>query len=84
MANDQVEANVVGKWLVKEENSSSGDNSGEEEVEVTSDMGGSNPESGNSNSGSGNGNPRSGNCNSNGKEDRRERRLVKSKLRWWY
>jgi hypothetical protein len=45
------------KWLAKVENDSSGDSSGEEEVEVTSDQGGSNPKLGNSNSESGNGNP---------------------------
>jgi hypothetical protein len=45
------------KWLAKEENGSSGDSSREEEIEVTLDKGGSNPESGNGNSGSGNGNP---------------------------
>jgi hypothetical protein len=45
------------KRLAKEENGSSGDSSGEEEVEVTSDKGGSNPKSGNGNSRSGNGNP---------------------------
>jgi hypothetical protein len=54
---------VVGKWLAKEENSSS--DSGEEEVEVTSAKGDSNP-------GSGSGNPESGNRNPGGKEDRRE------------
>jgi hypothetical protein len=45
------------KWLAKVENDSSGESSGEEEVEVTSDKGGSNPKLGNSNSDSGNGNP---------------------------
>jgi hypothetical protein len=56
---------VVGKQLAKEENGSNSNSSSEEEVEVTSDKGGSNPESGNGNSGSGNSNP--------GKaEDRRE------------
>jgi hypothetical protein len=44
-------------WLAKEENGSSGKSSGEEEVEGTSDKGGSNLESGNDNSGLGNGNP---------------------------
>jgi hypothetical protein len=53
------------KWLVKEENGSSGNNNGEEEVEVTSAKGDSNP-------GSGSGNPESGNRNPGGKEDRRE------------
>jgi hypothetical protein len=53
------------KWLVKEENGSSGNNNGEEEVEVTSAKGDSNP-------GSGSGNPESGNRNLGGKEDRRE------------
>jgi hypothetical protein len=53
------------KWIAKEENGSSGDSSGEEEVEVTSAKG-------DSNSGSGNANPESGNHNSGGKEDRRE------------
>jgi hypothetical protein len=47
---------VVGKWLAKEENGSNDDSSVEEEVEVISDKGGSNPELGNSNMGSGNGN----------------------------
>jgi hypothetical protein len=37
------------KRLAKEENGSSGDNSNEGEVEVTSDKGGSNPELGNNN-----------------------------------
>jgi hypothetical protein len=45
------------KWLAKVENDSSGESSGEEKVEVTSDKGGSNPKLGNSNSDSGNGNP---------------------------
>jgi hypothetical protein len=39
------------KWLAKEENGSSSDISGEEEVEVTSDKGGSNQGSGNDNPG---------------------------------
>jgi hypothetical protein len=39
------------KWLAKEENCSSGDSSGEEEVEDTSDKGGGNLESGNGNPG---------------------------------
>jgi hypothetical protein len=51
------------KWLAKEENGSSG--SSEEEVEVTSAKGDSNP-------GSGSGNSESGNCNLGRKEDRRE------------
>jgi hypothetical protein len=46
------------KWLAKEENGSSDDSGGEEEVEVTSVKGDSNPGSGNRNPG--------------GKEDRRE------------
>jgi hypothetical protein len=53
------------KWLAKEENGSNDDSSGEEEVEVTSTKGDSNP-------GSSSGNPESGNRNSGGKEDRRE------------
>jgi hypothetical protein len=44
MAHDQAEANVVGKTLAKAENESSSDNSGEEEVEVTSTNGDSNPD----------------------------------------
>jgi hypothetical protein len=56
---------VAGKWLAKEENGSSGDSSGEEEVEVTSAKGYSNP-------GSGSGNPKSGNRNPGGKEDQQE------------
>jgi hypothetical protein len=60
------------KQLAKEENGSSGDSSSEEEVEVTSDKGGSNPESGNDNSGSGNGNPGLGNGSPGGEEDWRE------------
>jgi hypothetical protein len=56
---------MAGKWLAKEENVSSGDNSGEEEVEVTSAKGDCNP-------GSGSGNPELGNRNPDGKEDRRE------------
>jgi hypothetical protein len=51
------------KWLAKEENGSSGDSSDEEEVEVTSAKGDSNPRTGR-------GNLESGNCNSSGKEDR--------------
>jgi hypothetical protein len=47
MDHDQAEANVAVKRLAKEEN----DSSGEEEVEVASDNGGSNPKSGNDNSG---------------------------------
>jgi hypothetical protein len=65
MANDQAKANVMQKWLAKEVNGSSGDISGEEEVEVTSAKGDSNPRSGG-------GNPKSGNRNPDGKEDRRE------------
>jgi hypothetical protein len=61
------------KWLAKEENGSS---SGEGEVEVTSDKGGSNPESGNGNSGSGNSNPGSGNGNSGEEDDRQEEQLT--------
>jgi hypothetical protein len=38
------------KWLAKEENGSSGDNSGEEEFEVTSAKGDSSPGSGRGNS----------------------------------
>jgi hypothetical protein len=59
------------KQLAKEENDSSGDSSSEEEVEVTSDKGGSNLESGNGNSGLGNGNPGSGNGNPGEEDDRR-------------
>jgi hypothetical protein len=59
---------MAGKWLAKEENVSSGDNSGEEEVEVTSAKGDCNP-------GSGSGNPELGNRNPDGKEDRREEEL---------
>jgi hypothetical protein len=73
MAHDQAEANMVGKRLAKEENGSSGDSSGEDEVEDTSDKGGSNPESGNGNSGSGNGNLGSGNGSPGDEEYRRER-----------
>jgi hypothetical protein len=53
------------KWLAKGENGNSGDISGEEEVEVTSAKGDSNP-------GSGSGNPESGNHNPGGKEDQQE------------
>jgi hypothetical protein len=60
------------KRLAREENGSSGENSGEEEVEVTSDMGGSNLESGKGHSGSGNGNLGSRNGNQGEEEDRRE------------
>jgi hypothetical protein len=49
------------KWLAKEENGSSSDSSGEEEVEVTSSKGDSIP-------GSGSGNPELGNHNPGGKE----------------
>jgi hypothetical protein len=53
------------KWLAKEENGNSGNSSGEEEVEVTSTKGDSNP-------GSSSGNPELGNHNSRGKEDWRQ------------
>jgi hypothetical protein len=69
MAHDQDEANVAGKWLAKEENGSSGHNNSEEEVELTMDKGGSNPELGNGNSGSGNDNLGSGNGNVGEEED---------------
>jgi hypothetical protein len=59
---------VTGKWLAKEENCSSGNSSGEGEVEVTSAIG-------DSNLGSGSGNPESDNCNPGRKEDRREEEL---------
>jgi hypothetical protein len=36
MAHDQDDANLAGKWLANEENGSSSNSSGEEEVEVTS------------------------------------------------
>jgi hypothetical protein len=36
MAHDQAEANLAGKWLANEENGSSSNSSGEEEVKVTS------------------------------------------------
>jgi hypothetical protein len=65
MAHDQAEANMAGKWLAKEENGSSGDSNGEEEVEVTLAKGDSNLVSGS-------GNPESGNHNPGGKEDRQE------------
>jgi hypothetical protein len=65
MAQDQAKANVVGKWLAKEENGSSDSNNGEEEIEVTSVKGDSNPRSTS-------GNPELGNCNPGGKKDRRE------------
>jgi hypothetical protein len=65
MAHDQAEANMVGKTLAKAENNSSSDNSGEEEVEVTSTNGDSNP-------GLGSGNSELSNCNPGGKEDQRE------------
>jgi hypothetical protein len=45
------------KWLAKDEDDSSGGNSGEEEQEMASARGDPNPESGNSNPGSGNPNP---------------------------
>jgi hypothetical protein len=54
---------MKGKWLAKEENGNNGDSSGEEEVEVTSAKGDSNP-------GSGSGNLELGNHNPIGKEDR--------------
>jgi hypothetical protein len=56
---------VVGKWLAKEESGSIGDSSDEDEVEVTSAKGDSNP-------GSGSGNLESGNRKPGRKEDRRE------------
>jgi hypothetical protein len=62
---DQPKQTWQEKWLAKEENGSSGDNSGEEEVEVTSAKG-------ESNQGSGSGNPESGTRNPGGKEDRWE------------
>jgi hypothetical protein len=55
--------------VTNEENSSSEDISGEEEVGVTSAKGDSNP-------GSGSGNPKSGNRNPGGKQDRREEELI--------
>jgi hypothetical protein len=58
------------KRLAKEVNNSSGDSISEEEVEVTLDKGGNNPESGNGNSGSGNGNPGLGNGSPGEEEDR--------------
>jgi hypothetical protein len=61
------------KGLAKEENGNSGDSSSEEEVEVTSDKGGSNRESGNGNSGSGNGNLGSCNGSPSEEDDRREK-----------
>jgi hypothetical protein len=61
---------MAGKRLAKEENDSSGDNSGEEVVEVTLAKGDSNP-------GSGSSNPESGNHNPGGKEDRREEQLTR-------
>jgi hypothetical protein len=57
------------KWLAKEEDGTSSDSSGEEEVEVTSAKGDSNPRSGS-------GNPEVGNRNPSGKEDRREEELT--------
>jgi hypothetical protein len=53
------------QWLAKEENSSSGDYSGEEDLEVTSAKGDSNP-------GSGSGIPELGNGNPGRKEDPQE------------
>jgi hypothetical protein len=58
------------KQLAKEVNNSSDDSISEEEVEVTLDKGGNNPESGNGNSGSGNGNPGLGNGSPGEEEDR--------------
>jgi hypothetical protein len=57
------------KWLGKEENSSNSDSSGKEEVEVTSDKGGSYPKSCN-------GNPASGNGSPGDEEDWREEKLT--------
>jgi hypothetical protein len=56
------------KWLAKEENGSSGNSSGEEEVEVTLAKGDSNPGWVSGNPESGNHNPDSGNSNP-GKEN---------------
>jgi hypothetical protein len=69
MAHDQIKANVAGKTVIQRGEQHSGDSSSEEEVEVTSDKCGSNPESGNGNSGSSNGNPGSGNGNPGEEED---------------
>jgi hypothetical protein len=66
MTHDQVEANMVGKRLAKEENDESG-NSGGKEVEVTLAKGDSNLESGSSN-------PESDNCNPGGGGSRSVRR----------
>jgi hypothetical protein len=63
---------VAGKWLAKEENGRSDHSNSEEEVELTMDKGGNDPELGNSNSGSGNGNLGSGNDNPSEEEDQRE------------
>jgi hypothetical protein len=60
------------KWLAKEENGSSSDDSGEEEVQVTSDKGGSNLKLGDGNSRSGNSNTGLGNSTPGEEEDRRE------------
>jgi hypothetical protein len=57
------------KWLDKEENGSNGDSSGEEEVEVTSAKGDSNP-------GSGSGNLELGNHNLDRKEDQQKEELA--------
>jgi hypothetical protein len=61
---------MAGKWLAKEENSSNGDSSSEEEVEVTSAKVHSNP-------GSGSGNPELGNLNPGGKEDWQDEELTR-------
>jgi hypothetical protein len=69
LVHDQAEANVVEKWLAKEENGNNSNSSGKEEVEVTS-------ANGDSNQRFGSGNPESDNCNPGGKEDRREEELT--------
>jgi hypothetical protein len=71
MSHDQGEANVAGKRLAKE-NDIGGNSSSEEEVDVTSDKGDSNPESDNGNLRSSNGNPGSNNGNPGEEEDRRD------------
>jgi hypothetical protein len=71
------------KRLAREENGSSGENSGEEEVEVTSDKGGSNLESGKGHSGSGNGNLGSRNGNQGEEEDRREEQQPRWTSTWY-
>jgi hypothetical protein len=58
------------KWLSKEGNGSRGNNSGEEEVEVTSAKGDSNPGWVSGNPESGNHNPDSGNSNPGKENDR--------------